>query len=94
MEFEVKFAEQARQGGNPRAGGPPYQIRGRDLDKNFKKASPVTEDGGNNQPYKVESEIDGWRLKGQSLFWVCENGKPVLYRVFASREPTTGGGLA
>lgn len=89
MEFRIKFAEQAQQAGNPRAGGPPYQIRGRDLDENFKKASPITEDTGNNLPYKVESQEEGWRLKGQSLFWVCENGKPVLYRFFAMREPTT-----
>ena len=31
----VSFEQKAKQGGNPAAGGYPYQIRASDLDKNF-----------------------------------------------------------
>lgn len=31
----VSFAALAKQGGSPQSGGPPYQLRGSDLDKNF-----------------------------------------------------------
>ena len=31
----VSFAEKSKQGGNPAAGGYPYQISASDLDKNF-----------------------------------------------------------
>jgi hypothetical protein len=34
-ELPVSFAEKSKQGGNPAAGGYPYQISASDLDKNF-----------------------------------------------------------
>ena len=87
MEFEIKFAEQAARPGNPKSGGPPYQIRGADLDANFKKASP-TSDTGNDTSYRVNESKSGWRLVGTKVFDVCENGQPVKYRFFAQREAT------
>jgi hypothetical protein len=87
MEFEIRFADQAARRGDPRSGGPPYQIRGADLDANFKKASPVS-DTGNDTSYRVSESQDGWRLVGTKVFDVCENGIPLKYRFFAQREAT------
>ena len=87
MEFEIKFAEQAARRGDPKSGGPPYQIRGADLDANFKKASP-TSDTGNDTSYRVNESKSGWRLVGTKVFDVCENGQPAKYRFFAQREAT------
>jgi hypothetical protein len=87
MEFEIKFAEQAGRPGDPKAGGPPYQIRGADLDTNFKKASPVS-DTGDDTSYRINESKGGWRLVGTKVFDVCENGRAVKYRFFAQREAT------
>jgi hypothetical protein len=87
MKFEIRFADQAARRGDPRSGGPPYQIRGADLDANFKKASPAS-DTGNDTSYRVSESQDGWRLVGTKVFDVCENGRALKYRFFAQREAT------
>lgn len=64
---------------------PPYTIRAKDLDDNFAKCFPQTLDG-NNHPYRVvRSASDNWRLEGTKVFDVCENGRPVRYRLFAEK---------
>jgi hypothetical protein len=46
---------------------------------------------GNNAPYTIDRPSDGgWKLRGAKIFDVCENGKPVKYRVFAERLVTQG----
>jgi hypothetical protein len=82
----VKFAQQVLAGGSKNA--PPHVIRASDLDKNFGLCFPVNIDG-NNAPYTVihASSDQGYTLKGNRVFDVCENGKPVKYLFFAERLP-------
>lgn len=64
---------------------PPFVIKASDLDKNFGLCYPLPVDG-NNAPYIIERPSDeGFRLKGNKVFDVCENGKPVKYLFFAER---------
>jgi hypothetical protein len=64
---------------------PPFVIRARDLDSNFSMCFPMPIDG-RNAPYVIERSADNyWRLRGGKEFDVCENGKPVKYKVFAER---------
>jgi hypothetical protein len=64
---------------------PPYTIRAGDLDKNFGLCYPLPVDG-NNAGYTIDRSVEGgYRLRGQRIFDVCENGEPVKYRLFAER---------
>jgi hypothetical protein len=82
-----KFRDQlVSSGGDGATKSPPFVIRARDLDQNFALCYPLPQDG-NSAPYiVVRSSNEGWRLEGAKIFDVCENGKPVRYRVFASKE--------
>jgi hypothetical protein len=78
-----KFSEQLSGSDTKK---PPFALRASDLDANFKMCLPRVLDG-NNQPYRVDwGGGEGWMLRGGVLFDVCENGKPVKYRVFAQKE--------
>lgn len=66
---------------------PPFAIRAADLDKNFSMCFPRPTDG-NNAPYRIDwGGNEGWALRGEKVFDICENGKPVKYRFFAEKEP-------
>ncbi len=82
-----KFREQVSgvaQSGQ--ANVPPFVIRASDLDKNFALCYPLPQEGNNTAYTVVRSSDEGWKLAGGKIFDVCENGKPVRYRFFASRE--------
>jgi hypothetical protein len=81
-----KFRDQLFIGGGDGATkAPPFVIRASDLDKNFGLCYPLPNEG-NNAPYIVERPSeDGFRLVGNKVFDVCENGKPTKYRFFAAR---------
>lgn len=82
-----KFSEQL-SGTDTKA--PPFVIRASQLDKNFGLCYPIDLDG-DNHPYKVVRTSDqGYRLRGNKVFDVCENGKPVKYMFFAERLPDSG----
>jgi hypothetical protein len=64
---------------------PPYALKASDLDNNFELCYPRPVDG-NNAGYTIDRSVSGgWRLKGQRIFDVCENGQAVRYRFFAER---------
>jgi hypothetical protein len=63
---------------------PPNCISGTNLDKNFVACLPIKDDGPNT-PYKVEADEDGWKLKGQLVLDICENGMPRRIRVFGAK---------
>jgi hypothetical protein len=66
---------------------PPYVIRAKDLDGNFDLCFPRPIDG-DNAPYIIERRGDGgWILRGSKIFLLCENGKPIRYRLFAEKVP-------
>ena len=68
---------------------PPYVIKAGDLDKNFELCYPLPVDG-NNAGYTIDRSADGgYKLHGQRIFDVCENGKAVKYRLFAERLADT-----
>jgi hypothetical protein len=83
-----KFRDQlSGAGGDGATKAPPFVIRASDLDKNFGLCYPLPV-AGNNAPYVIERPSeDGFRLSGNKVFDVCENGKPVRYVFFASRLP-------
>lgn len=62
----------------------PNCISGTDLDKNFVSCLPIQDDGP-NAPYKVEADADGWKLKGQIIVDICENGSPRKLRIFGQK---------
>lgn len=62
---------------------PPYVLRASDLDHNFSVVHLKPADG-NNSPYIIKRDDDGYTLEGTRVFPVCENGKAVSYRFFAS----------
>jgi len=62
----------------------PNCISGNSLDKNFVACLPIQDDG-QNAPYKVEADADGWKLKPQLLLDVCENGQLRRIRVFGQK---------
>jgi hypothetical protein len=74
---------------------PPNCIRGEDLDGNYAACLPIQDDGP-NAPYKVEADSDGWKLKGQLVLDICENGRPRKIRVFGQKigSADIGGGVA
>ena len=62
---------------------PPYAIKAGDLDHNFGLCYPLPTDG-NNAGYTIDRSVQGgYRLRGQRIFDVCENGAAVQYRFFA-----------
>jgi hypothetical protein len=83
-----KFRDQlAIASGDGAIKAPPFVIRASDLDKNFGLCYPMPVDG-NNAAYTIERPSeDGFRLIGNKIFDVCENGQPVKYRFFAERLP-------
>jgi hypothetical protein len=83
-----KFRDQVSAGSSGSATTPPFVLRARDLDKNFGLCYPLPLTG-NNAPYIIDRPSeDGWKLVGNKIFDVCENGKPVKYRFFASALET------
>jgi len=81
-----KFREMLAAGsGDDAVKKPPYTIKAGDLDKNFELCHPLPVDG-NNAGYTIDRSVaGGYRLRGQRIFDVCENGLPVKYRFFAER---------
>ena len=79
-----KFSEMLAAGsGGKNLNQPPYAIKAGDLDKNFELCHPLPVDG-NNAAYTIDRSVDGgFRLRGQRIFNVCENGRPVQYLFFA-----------
>ena len=79
-----KFSEMLAAGsGGGNLNQPPYAIKAGDLDKNFELCHPLPVDG-NNAAYTIDRSVDGgFRLRGQRIFDVCENGKAVQYLFFA-----------
>jgi hypothetical protein len=77
------FAEDAKKE-SEKPGTAPNAISGSALDGNFAACLPI-KTTGNNPPYTVKADKDGWRLEPTMLFDICENGVPVQYRFFAQR---------
>lgn len=71
------------EGGAEAVKKPPYVLRAGDLDHNFSVVHLKPSDG-NNSAYIIKRDDGGYTLEGTRTFPVCENGKPVLYRFFAS----------
>lgn len=86
-----KFREMLAGGsGDDATKKPPYTIKASDLDKNFELCHPLPVDG-NNAGYTIDRSVEGgYRLRGQRIFDVCENGRPAQYRFFAERLEDTG----
>ena len=79
-----RFGQMLGAGSGPGAvKQPPYVLRASDLDHNFSLVHLKPADG-NNSPYIIRRSDDGYALEGTRIFPVCENGKPVSYRFFAS----------
>jgi hypothetical protein len=79
-----RFSEMLTAGGGPGAvKKPPYVLRAKDLDHNFSYVHLKPADG-NNSPYIIKRDDGGYTLEGNRTFPVCENGKAVSYRFFAS----------
>jgi hypothetical protein len=78
-----EFADDARAV-STQPGSPPNAISAGKLDRNFRRCYPLAQEG-NNAPYTVEAGEDGWVLRGEKIFTVCENGQPALYKFFAQR---------
>ena len=74
-----------KQSENPNQ--PPNAISGTALDGNFAACLPLKLDG-NNTPYKVKADSQGWLLQPTVVFDVCENGKARKYKFFAERVGT------
>jgi hypothetical protein len=82
-DYLHKFSEDARKTStDPRQ--PPNAISAGALDKNFRACLPL-ETTGNNDPYKIMADENGWRLDGAVVFDVCENGTPRQFLFFARR---------
>jgi hypothetical protein len=84
-DLPVSFEQKAKQGGNPAAGGYPYQLSASDLDKNFVFAAldvddsliePTTGTGGHKaRKLKIPAVPEGDKLHvlgavGGKLKWV------------------------
>lgn len=63
---------------------PPNCISGRSLDKNFSACLPISDDG-QNAPYKVKADEDGWKLEPVLTLDICENGVPRKIKVFGKK---------
>jgi len=83
-----KFREQVSSVSQSGAANvPPFVIRASDLDKNFALCYPLPQEGNNTAYSVVRSSDEGWRLVGNKIFNVCEDGKPAKYRFFAEKLP-------
>jgi hypothetical protein len=75
MTFPVNFEALAQQGGNPAAGGYPYQIKGADLMRDFVYAALdadvalIEETTGQNGYTQRKLKIPAGTASGQILFW-------------------------
>jgi len=65
------------------AGDRPFGFKADDLDHNFSFVHLKPADG-NNSPYRIRRDNEGYALAGNRVFDFCENGKPVQYQMFAS----------
>lgn len=78
-----KFSELAKQRGTDFT-KPPYRVPAKDLDENFKKLTPMQQEGS-QRPYTVEFTEEGWELKPEVLFDVCENGAPTKFKFLCQK---------
>jgi hypothetical protein len=79
-----RFSAMLNAGGGAEAvKKPPYVLRASDLDHNFSVVHLKPADG-NNSAYIIKRDDGGYTLEGTRTFPVCENGKAVKYRFFAS----------
>jgi hypothetical protein len=62
MKLPHNFEEQANAGGTD-YNAPPYKIRGRDLDENFKRVKPKDTVGDDSVAYKISEDAEqGWQM--------------------------------
>jgi hypothetical protein len=61
----------------------PFGFKADDLDHNFSFVHLKPADG-NNWPYRIRRDGEGYALVGNRTFDFCENLKPVQYQMFAS----------
>jgi hypothetical protein len=61
----------------------PFGLKADDLDHNFSFVHLKPADG-NNSPYRIRRDNEGYALAGNRAFDFCENGKLVQYQMFAS----------
>ena len=78
----TQFEELAKQRGSDLT-APPYRVPSKDLDKNFKKVSPI-EQSGNAKGYSISATADGWELIPEAVFYVCANGQPQRFKFVAT----------
>jgi hypothetical protein len=78
-----KFADDAKKSSD-KPNEPPNCISAKALDDNFAACVPVAHTG-ENAPYIVIQDKDGWRLDPTVDFDVCENGVLKKFRFFAMR---------
>jgi hypothetical protein len=83
-----KFSDDARKSSKDPSQAP-NAISAGALDKNFRACLPL-ETTGNNEPYKVIADENGWRLDGTLVFDVCENGQPRKFVFFARKIGSDG----
>jgi hypothetical protein len=85
-----KFREDLKNKPAKGSNAPPVSIRAGDLDDNYKKITTVKP--RNNPPryrpdYEPKYTEDGTELRFLAAeFDVCENGKPVKYRLLGQRK--------
>jgi hypothetical protein len=65
------------------AGDRPFGFKADDLDHNFSFVHLKPADG-NNSPYRIRRDNEGYALASKRAFDFCENGKHVQYEMFAS----------
>jgi hypothetical protein len=66
------------------AGDEPFGFRADDFDHNFSFVYLKPTDG-NNSPYRVRRDDNGYQIEPSTVFDFCQNGRPVRYQMFASR---------
>jgi hypothetical protein len=66
------------------AGDQPFGFRADDFDHNFSFVYLKPTDG-NNSPYRVRRDDNGYQIEPSTVFDFCQNGNPVRYQMFASR---------
>jgi hypothetical protein len=71
------------------AGDQPFGFRAGDLDHNFSFVYLKPADG-NNLPYRVRRDDNGYQIEASTVFDFCSNGNLVRYKMFASRVADSG----
>lgn len=71
------------------AGDQPFGFRADDFDHNFSFVYLKPTDG-NNSPYRVRRDDNGYQIEASTVFDFCQNGNPVRYQMFASRVADGG----